>query len=245
MKNRAYLLLLLFFFLQCPALFGKVIELKPDSTGKLQDDSFSAVGRIYTVDRKRLGTAFVAGKNHNIFTVAHVALKDTLLFRSFKSKQYSKMFLKYKLASLDLAIYERVGGDFDNTYGLGEFDKVNPGDTIYYCGWVSDTKLTAGKSLVSAKGKMMRGTEVIDYIEFSAKKGVPGYSGGPVFNLSGEVVALISQGWDYTPIKSKIPIRVLRAFSVDILRYLENDLKTNTRSISTTKNDIGILYFNK
>lgn len=223
---------------------GENIRLLPDSSGNFTSSSLTPVGRITSIENIRLGTGFVAGKNRNVFTVAHVALKDTLLFLPFGSNFTFKITLKYQLASLDLAIYERSGGEHKVAYDLGEFDRVHPGDSIFYLGWKSDNILEVGVTSIMSKGKLLQRNELIDYIEFVAQ-GIPGFSGGPVFNDQGQVIAIISQGWDYKPINAEKPLPILRAFSVDLLRFVENDLKTSAGSDRKTSGDLGIINSQK
>lgn len=195
--------------------------------------SLKAIGRVYSEDgSKRIGTAFVAGETHNIFLPAHVANAESLKFLPYNSDSSFLIDSKYVLDDFDLAIYKRTAGEQPDSYRLGDFDRVHPRDKIVYLGWESENLLKAATATVTAKGECLHGTEIVDYIEFHGH-GVPGYSGGPVFNTHGEVVAMIVQGWDIDPIKTDTKVPVLRAFSVDLLRILETKLETVARQDST------------
>lgn len=186
------------------------------------------IGKIFTIDFKnRIGTAFVAGETNKIFMPAHVAIDDTLIFFPFNSEFWFRISIKYVLNDFDLAIYQRTGGEHQDGYPLGKIDRMQPGDTISYYGWENDSTLYLGKSIISAKGQAIAKNEIIDFIDFVGH-GIPGFSGGPVFSNKGEVIAMIVSAWDFKPIRSETSYRVLRAYSVDMLRVLEQHLETST-----------------
>ncbi|HWR83043.1 MAG TPA: serine protease [Candidatus Deferrimicrobium sp.] len=196
------------------------------AVGKEYTISMKATGRVYSADGlTRIGTAFVAGKTHNIFLPAHVAKTETLSFIPYDSYYSFAIEKKYVLDDLDLAVYKRTAGAHVDSYPLGDFDRVLPRDEIIYLGWESDTLLRAQTATITAKGRCVHKTEIVDFVEFEGH-GIPGYSGGPVFNSQGELVAMIVQIWDKSSIKEPAKVRVLSAFSVDLLRILETKLET-------------------
>jgi len=189
----------------------------------------TAIGRVLSLQTgERIGTGFVAGETHNVFMPAHVAIKDTLLFQPHKSLYKFRIAIKYILDEFDLAIYQRTGGEQPVTYPLGNLDRMQPGDPVVYFGWENDSTLNGVATIISAKGQTIHKDEIVDFIDLQGH-GIPGYSGGPVFNLQGQVVAMVVQGWDIVPLNSKTPVRVMRAFSVDLLRVLEKNLNSSTR----------------
>ncbi len=191
-------------------------------------DLREAVGRIYLMDHKtRVGTPFVAGNTLNIFTPAHVALEDSLYYKPYGNEYWYGVILKYILNDYDLAIYRRKAGRQPVALKIGSFNKVHIGDTIHYMGWDSDTVLTYATGIVESKGQTRRGNESIDFIEFKGNC-VPGYSGGPVLNSAKEAIAMIVQGYDLHSIKVNRSWRVIRAFSIDLLRVLEQNVLNST-----------------
>lgn len=197
------------------------------------DSALRTVGRMITADgTKRVGTAFVAGETFNIFTVAHVAVQDTMLFAPYGTDYTYRVVLKYALSDFDLAIYRRTGGVEPRSLRLGDIKRIQPGDTILYVGWDDDTHVAIRPSVVSAKGAAAHKKEIVDFIDFQGE-GIPGYSGGPVLNDKFEVVGIIVQGWDVSSMKGVKLQRIHRAFSIDLLRIIEQRVKISTEVDST------------
>ncbi len=88
-----------------------------DQTSSL---SLKAVGKVFMLDADtRLGTAFVAGEKRNIFMPAHVAKQDTLYYQPYNSTYMFRISVKFLIPELDLAVYERTGGENIDVYPLG------------------------------------------------------------------------------------------------------------------------------
>ena len=132
-----------------------------------------------------------------------------------------------------MAIYQRTGGSQPSTMEIGDIQRVLPGDKVFYFGWDSDHSLSVKSAIVEAKGTVLQTDNLVDFIEFPGQ-GIPGYSGGPVLNAEGDVVAMIVQAWDWKPIKDTLMVRILRAYSVDLLRVLEQDLDNRSKPDSIT-----------
>jgi hypothetical protein len=196
--------------------------------------ALKAVGRIQRIgDNTRIGTGFVAGDTRGIFLPSHVAVSDTLMFTPYKSEYSFRIVVKYFLDQYDLAVYSRTAGSQQETYSWGDFGSLQPGDDVVYLGWDSNDTLGIHTSKVSAKGTMLYKGELVDFVEFEGHA-VPGYSGGPVFTTDAKVVAMIVQGWDRKPLHGDGSVRVMRACSVDLLRVLEQRVRTETGADSAT-----------
>ena len=57
---------------------------------------------------------------------------------------------------------------------------------------------------------------VVEFLEFEGV-GRPGYSGGPVFDTSGNVIAIVGKAWTKQGVKGGPERLINRAFSLDIL----------------------------
>lgn len=199
-----------------------------DSTGVL--NTAMSVGRILSQPNgNRIGTGFVAGDGKYIFTCAHVAILDTLVFDPLSSNFIYKIALQWILPEYDLAVYHRTAGEQKYSLQFGDFNSVRPGDTILIYGWKSDKNLASQFAEISAIGSVLNEGEIIQFLEFNADV-IPGFSGGPVFNKNGEVIAIIREGWNKTGIKGGPTVLMARAFSTDLLRILERNLKYTTSS---------------
>ena len=69
--------------------------------------NFQPLGHFKSEADVRNGFGF-AVKDHGIITCAHIAARDTMLFRPVTGKADLKMALKNKLEAFDLAVYDLV-----------------------------------------------------------------------------------------------------------------------------------------
>ena len=191
----------------------------------------NAIGRIFKSpnDSTSIGSAFVAGRSKAIYTCSHVAISDTLWFSYIGRDILFKIRVTYNLPSYDIAFLERTGGAQPTSLDFGDFSRVQPGDIIFYIGWdVPQNNYLIRQATVSAKGSVLleEGAKV-DFIEFEGEA-IPGYSGGPVLDNAGKVVAIIREGWTRTSLKGGPSVRINRAFSIELLKVLDSELKIHT-----------------
>jgi len=190
-----------------------------------------AIGRIFLTnkDTVAIGTAFVAGKSNSIYTCSHVAIKDTLWFNYIGSKFVYRVTIKYNLPNYDIVFLERTGGKQPKSLQFGNFDKVQPGDSIKYIGWDSRyNKYLLWVAKVLAKGSALMSDNCnVDFIEFEGEA-IPGYSGGPVFDSEGKVIAMMREGWSKKGVKGGEQIFINRAFSIELLDILDSEIKTHS-----------------
>jgi hypothetical protein len=107
---------------------------------------------------------------------------------------------------------------------FGDIRRVRPSDQIVYIGWDSrSNSFSISAATVSAIGTAFNEGGTVEFLEFEGH-GVPGYSGGPVFNTKGEVIALLPEAWTKRGIKGGPDILVNRAFSIEPVMFWERDL---------------------
>ena len=200
------------------------------------EEFLKSTGRIITSEGKRVGTGFVCGGNYSILTAAHVATSDTMKFLPFQSKELYTIALKYRVDYLDLAVFERVGGAQIRSYIFDSFEPLVPGDRIHYSGWDSNFRITIDSANILSLGTTLRLGQYVRFIEFKGH-GKHGYSGGPVFNSDGRVVAIITEGNKMSRLNSNTADTLVRAFSIEYIRVSEDGL---VRTISDTKQEAGM-----
>src|SRR5207244_13556349 len=97
-----------------------------------------------------------------------------------------------------------------------------PGDNIVYLGWKAGTNnLQADAISVSAVGTVLNGNTTVSFLEFFGV-GRPGYSGGPVFDQQGNVIALMREAWTKRGINGGDEVLMNRAFSIEPIKAREN-----------------------
>lgn len=193
-----------------------------------------SVGTIETKEGK-IGTGFIVGNNRQVVTCAHVAFDSDYNYvpdydasvpldqrKSFPIK------LSYSLPRYDLSVLTANEDITPEPLNLGEFRRIRPGDLIVYVGWDSQTNvLQTRDAYVLATGaainQELNDIAVVDFLEFEGV-GKPGWSGGPVFNSEGKVVALMREAWTKKGIKGGQDVLMNRAFSTNMLNIFIKEL---------------------
>jgi S1-C subfamily serine protease len=182
-----------------------------------------------------IGSGFVFGPNRDVVTCAHVFVDalyhgETNLFFSAQSfKMPRALKFKYFLPRFDLVVFTMSPTVEGEPMVVGDFKKMRPGDKIYYYGldarYGSEGNPAAkmNQGSISAIGSALNDGVIVDFLEFEGV-GIPGYSGGPVFNEKGELVALMREAWTKKGIKGGEEIPINRAFSLEILSVLDSQV---------------------
>lgn len=186
----------------------------------------TTVGRVYGAPEEGsyIGSAFVAGEQGNIYMAAHEAKSDTMFYRPFNPNPdtpiYWKIGLKYRIDRFDLAVYGHPTG-MAESLPFGKFSLTRPGDEVLYIGWERTTMMISRSATVISQGKHWYKGEQVDFIDLKGK-GIHGYSGGPVINRDGEVIAVISTGWSKECESDSTEFQIVRAHSLDLFRILDS-----------------------
>jgi len=174
-----------------------------------------------------IGTGFVLGSGCAIITCAHVvSSNDEYLYEPARTgtlqqgtRKAYQVKLKHIFPKYDLAVLLADADVTKKPLNLGNFQEIRPGDLVIYCGWVKGTKtLQVNQARVLASGDALNDTAnaVVEFLEFKGV-GKPGYSGGPVFDSDGNVIAIVREAWTKRGIKGGSKSLINRAFSIDIL----------------------------
>lgn len=179
-----------------------------------------ACGIIVLNDSVYVGSGFVMLKPNYVVTCAHVV--DTVrqfYFRVPKKDTTFKLkLIKYDIEN-DLALLESDFTICNKPLVPDQNFTIQPGEHIFYLGYdtmksnAQVTTIQANGANVEAIGRFLSGKVMVDYIEFVGV-GIPGYSGGPVFNDKGQVIAIMREAWYRKGVKSKNEILLNRAFSI-------------------------------
>ncbi len=161
--------------------------------------------------RQGEGSGFIVSPDGYILTNAHVvADADDVTVRMTDRREYSAKVIGVDRRT-DVAVIKIDGKDLP-VVRIGDPSKLRPGEWVLAIGspFTFENSVTAG--IVSATGRSMPGEDgLVPFIQTDVAVN-PGNSGGPLFNLNGEVVGINSQIYSrsggYMGISFAIPIDV-------------------------------------
>jgi len=168
-------------------------------------------GRNYeTPPREGQGSGFIVSADGYILTNAHVvADADEVTVRMTDRREYPAKVVGIDKRT-DVAVIKIEGKQLP-VVRLGDPSKLRPGEWVLAIGspFTFENSVTAG--IVSATGRAMPGEDLVPFIQTDVAVN-PGNSGGPLFNLNGEVVGINSQIYSrsggYMGLSFAIPIDV-------------------------------------
>ena len=195
------------------------------------EDTFSFTIKRRTVGvivdkklNKNIGSAFLVGSQKHIVTCAHVATKGDFSFKGISLATGINLKSAYYLPKYDLSVFILSTPIDCEPLKFGDIKKIRPGDTVVYIGWDKNiSKMKANKAKVSSIGSALNSDVIIDFIEFQGE-GLPGYSGAPVFDINGNVIAIMREGWKKQGVKGGQVVLMNRAFSIEILSILDSEV---------------------
>ena len=135
-----------------------------------------------------LGSGFIIKENGTVITNNHViAGADDILIR-VNSKEYKAKVLGAD-PYMDIAVLKMQTKDKFNVVKFGDSDKARVGDWVVAIGNPFGLGGTVTSGIVSARNRDIGMTRYDDFIQTDASIN-QGNSGGPLFNLKGEVVGI-------------------------------------------------------
>jgi len=161
--------------------------------------------------RQGEGSGFIVSADGYILTNAHVvADADEVTVRMTDRREYPAKVIGIDRRT-DVAVIKIEGKNLP-VVRIGDPSKLRPGEWVLAIGspFTFENSVTAG--IVSATGRSMPGEDgLVPFIQTDVAVN-PGNSGGPLFNLNGEVVGINSQIYSrsggYMGISFAIPIDV-------------------------------------
>ena len=161
-------------------------------------------------EERSLGSGFIISSDGYILTNAHVVDDaDTVTVRLTDKREFKAKVIGADRRA-DVALIKIKAHDLPKVV-LGDPSKLKVGEWVVAIGspFGFDNSVTAG--IVSAKGRSLPGENYVPFIQTDAAVN-PGNSGGPLFNMKGEVVGINSQIYTrsggYMGLSFSIPINV-------------------------------------
>lgn len=170
-----------------------------------------------------LGSGFVIDGGGYVLTNAHVVADATEITVKFADKRTFKAEVIGSDARTDVALLKIDAANLPKV-NIGDVDKLKVGEWVVAIGAPFGLENTVTAGIVSAKGRNLPDENFVPFIQTDAAVN-PGNSGGPLFNLNGEVVGINSQIYSrsggYMGLSFAIPI--------DVAMKVAQELKTNGR----------------
>jgi serine protease Do len=177
------------------------------------------------------GSGFIVSPDGYILTNAHVVENaDEVTVKTTDRREYTAKVVGSDPAT-DVAVL-KIDAKNLPTVKIGDASKLRPGEWVIAIGspFGFENSVTAG--IVSATSRSMPGSNYAPFIQTDVAVN-PGNSGGPLFNLNGEVVGINSQIYSrnggYMGLSFAIPI--------DVATNVEQQLVANGK---VTRSRIGV-----
>ena len=158
-----------------------------------------------------LGSGFIISPDGYILTNAHVAqdAEKIIVRLSDQRERPAKVIGVDELT--DVAVIKIDEGENLTAVKIGDSDTLEVGEWVVAIGSPFGLELTATQGIVSAVGRNLPSGTYVPFIQSDVAVN-PGSSGGPLFNLRGEVVGINSQIYSstggYMGLSFAIPIKL-------------------------------------
>ncbi len=183
------------------------------------------------------GSGFLINADGYLITNYHVVARETLVKTTvfhrggsgFEQQQYDKVKIIALNPYVDLALLkiEDPNRKFEYVY-LADVNRISVGETVFAIGNPLGLTRSVSQGIVSTTNRDFEGRL---YIQTTADLN-PGNSGGPLFNLAGEVIGVTSMGYlFYGGLNFAIPVDVVRRFieTWDAFAYSKDNPNTGFR----------------
>jgi serine protease Do len=170
---------------------------------------------------RALGSGFVVDANGIILTNAHVVDgADEVKVKFQDQREYTAKVLGVDKAT-DVAVLKIDARNLP-VVTIGDSAKARVGEWVVAIGAPFGLENTVTAGIVSAKSRSLPGDSIVPFIQTDAAVN-PGNSGGPLFNLQGEVIGINSQIYSrsggYQGLSFAIPIDVAMNVESQIVQH--------------------------
>jgi serine protease Do len=175
--------------------------------------------------RQGMGSGFILSSDGTIMTNAHVVANATEVTVKLADRRELKAKVIGADARTDVALL-KVEATGLPTVKLGDPKSVRPGEWVVAIGspFGLENSVTAG--VVSATGRALPDSSYVPFIQTDVAVN-PGNSGGPLFNMSGEVIGINSQIFSRTGGYQGVSF----AIPIDVALNVKDQLAANGRVV--------------
>lgn len=183
-------------------------------------------------ESRSLGSGFVVSPDGYILTNAHVVeAADEILVRLTDKREFKARVIGADKRT-DVALI-KIDAKGLSVVTLGDPNALKVGAWVVAIGspFGFDNSVTAG--IVSAKGRSLPQENYVPFIQSDVAVN-PGNSGGPLFNMKGEVIGINSQIYS----RSGGAMGISFAIPIDVAMEIQNQLKANGK---VSRGRIGVV----
>jgi len=220
-----------------------VREVVRDVPQGLENDPFAEFFRRFAPPQLReyqaggMGSGFILSADGYVLTNAHVIADADEMIVTLGDKREFKARVVGSDARTDVALI-KIDATGLPAVKLGKVDQLKVGEWVLAIGSPFGLDNTVTSGIVSAKGRHLPDESYVPFIQTDAAVN-PGNSGGPLFNLKGEVVGINSQIYSrsggFMGISFAIPIDV----ALEVADQLKKEGKVSRSRIGVSIQDVS------
>lgn len=197
-------------------LHGEATDVDPDIERlnrafiRLGDKVRRAMVHVRVEPTKARGSGFIINSQGYILTAHHVVSDAKEIEIRLPNRQRLRGEIVATDAQIDLAVVKINGeGEFP-ILALGDSDVLMVGELVGSLGYPFGLESSFHVGIVSRRGKRQNGSAAFDHIQVDSPVN-SGESGGPVVNMKGHVVGMLTQASEKGSIGFAVPINVIKA----------------------------------
>jgi len=183
------------------------------------------------------GSGFIVSGDGYILTNAHVVENaDQVTVRLTDRREYTAKVVGSDKQS-DIAVLKIEGKDLP-TVKLGDSRKANVGEWVVAIGSPFGFENSVSAGIVSAKSRSLPDSNYVPFLQTDVAVN-PGNSGGPLFNLAGEVIGINSQIYSRTGSFSGISFAIPVEVALKVKDQLQKHGKVTRGRLGVTVQDVN------
>lgn len=168
-----------------------------------------------------LGSGFIVSADGYVLTNAHVVEDAEEVTVKLTDQREFKVKVIGSDERSDIALLKIPAKDLP-VVNIGDSSKLEVGEWVVAIGSPFGFTNSVSQGIVSAKGRSLPGEDIVPFIQTDVPVN-PGNSGGPLFNMNGEVVGINSQIYSrsggYMGLSFAIPINLAMKVKDELLKY--------------------------
>jgi serine protease Do len=168
-----------------------------------------AVVQVRVEPTKARGSGFIIGPQGYILTAHHVVDDAKEIEIRLANRQRLRGEIVATDAQVDFAIIKINGQQDFPVLPLGDSDVLRVGELVGSLGYPFGLESSLHVGIVSRRGKRQNMSAAFDHIQIDSPAN-SGESGGPVVNMKGHVVGMLTQASENRTIGFAVPINVIK-----------------------------------